>query len=128
MSGNPKQRPHDEADDLVGHQEEDGGDHDEDEDHAGGDHGLAPRRPGDPGHLGADFANKLDWILRHAHTLKGSGRSGGTRTPGPRFWRPMLYQLSYTPAVSPFLIAYLTILVTTPAPTVRPPSRIAKRR
>ena len=25
------------------------------------------------------------------------GRSGGTRTPGPRFWRPMLYQLSYTP-------------------------------
>src|SRR5579871_785794 len=26
-----------------------------------------------------------------------SGRSGGTRTPGPRFWRPMLYQLSYTP-------------------------------
>ena len=25
------------------------------------------------------------------------GRSGGTRTHGPRFWRPMLYQLSYTP-------------------------------
>src|SRR5688572_2210828 len=23
------------------------------------------------------------------------GRSGGTRTPSPRFWRPMLYQLSY---------------------------------
>src|SRR6476469_10325123 len=30
-----------------------------------------------------------------AHGLKG-GRSGGIRTPGPRFWRPMLYQLSYT--------------------------------
>ena len=28
-----------------------------------------------------------------------SGRSGGIRTPGPRFWRPMLYQLSYTPIV-----------------------------
>src|SRR5258708_23983525 len=25
------------------------------------------------------------------------GRSGGTRTPNPRFWRPVLYQLSYTP-------------------------------
>ena len=24
-------------------------------------------------------------------------RSGGTRTHDPRFWRPMLYQLSYTP-------------------------------
>src|ERR1700740_2244691 len=29
---------------------------------------------------------------------KPIGRSGGTRTPGPRFWRPMLYQLSYTPS------------------------------
>ena len=29
----------------------------------------------------------------------GTGRSGGARTPGPRFWRPMLYQLSYTPTV-----------------------------
>src|SRR5690606_35705278 len=27
----------------------------------------------------------------------GSGRSGGARTPNPRFWRPVLYQLSYTP-------------------------------
>src|SRR5204863_7732831 len=26
-----------------------------------------------------------------------SGRSGGARTPNPRFWRPVLYQLSYTP-------------------------------
>ncbi len=25
------------------------------------------------------------------------GRSGGTRTPNPRFWRPVLYPLSYTP-------------------------------
>ena len=25
-----------------------------------------------------------------------SGRGGGTRTPGARFWRPTLYQLSYT--------------------------------
>ena len=27
-----------------------------------------------------------------------TGRGEGTRTPDPRFWRPMLYQLSYTPA------------------------------
>src|SRR5207245_4198303 len=25
------------------------------------------------------------------------GRGGATRTPDPRFWRPLLYQLSYTP-------------------------------
>lgn len=30
-----------------------------------------------------------------------SGRSARTRTVGPRFWRPMLYQLSYTPARRP---------------------------
>ena len=29
---------------------------------------------------------------------KRNGRGGGTRTHDPRFWRPMLYQLSYTPA------------------------------
>ena len=33
-------------------------------------------------------------------TLQQFGRSGGTRTHGPRFWRPMLYQLSYTPKAS----------------------------
>ena len=26
-----------------------------------------------------------------------TGRPGGTRTPSPRFWRPVLYQLSYWP-------------------------------
>src|SRR5213082_1523581 len=26
-----------------------------------------------------------------------SCRGGATRTPDPRFWRPLLYQLSYTP-------------------------------
>ena len=30
-----------------------------------------------------------------------NGRGGGTRTPDHRFWRPMLYQLSYTPAGQP---------------------------
>ena len=27
----------------------------------------------------------------------GGGRSGRARTPGLRFWRPLLFQLSYTP-------------------------------
>src|SRR5262245_55480102 len=66
MSGDPEQQLHDEADDLVGHQEEQRGDHHEDEDHAGGDHGLAPGRPGDLGHLGTDLANELDGILGHS--------------------------------------------------------------
>ena len=30
------------------------------------------------------------------------GRRGGTRTPNPRFWRPVLYQLSYTPRAVSF--------------------------
>src|SRR5712692_3931648 len=34
---------------------------------------------------------------------EGSGRPGGNRTPNPRFWRPVLCQLSYWP--SPFRIA-----------------------
>ena len=29
--------------------------------------------------------------------ITGSGRAGGTRTPNRRFWRPLLYQLSYRP-------------------------------
>ena len=29
------------------------------------------------------------------------GRSGGIRTPDRRFWRPLLFQLSYTPIVRP---------------------------
>ena len=50
------------------------------------------------------------------------GRSGGTRTLSLRFWRPALYQLSYTPIYR----VYSIIFVTTPAPTVLPPSLIAK--
>src|SRR5579863_4204495 len=30
-------------------------------------------------------------------STRGHGRSGEARTPNPRFWRPVLYQLSYTP-------------------------------
>ena len=62
-----------------------------------------------------------------------------------RFWRPMLYQLSYTPMQVSGIRwpldrnsrttfrrhrirwSYFMIFATTPAPTVRPPSRMAKR-
>jgi hypothetical protein len=71
------------------------------------------------------------------------GRPRGSRTPNPRFWRPILYQLSYWPiqlikscsrtpcwvvSTAPLSSYYSMILATTPAPTVRPPSRIAKRK
>src|SRR5438552_12552255 len=32
--------------------------------------------------------------------FSSSGRAGGTRTPNRRFWRPLLYQLSYRPVTS----------------------------
>jgi hypothetical protein len=83
-----------------------------------------------------------------------NGRGSRVRTRDLRFWRPPLYQLSYTPICSNFdttlfqriqranrkihppfgkIISvqfnlYSSIAETTPAPTVRPPSRIAKRR
>ena len=34
-------------------------------------------------------------------------RGGGTRTPSRRFWRPVLYQLSYAP--SPFQSGWVRI-------------------
>ena len=81
------------------------------------------------------FSHFLTFQIRKANL---SGRGGGSRTPSLRFWRPTLYQLSYTPVPKswesgdsrPHLISitYSIILLTTPAPTVRPPSRIAKRK
>lgn len=70
-------------------------------------------------------------------------RGGGTRTHNPWFWRPVLCQLSYAPGLNNEALMsggeiataisclsfrfYSTIFVTTPEPTVLPPSRIAKR-
>ena len=49
-------------------------------------------------------------------------RTGGeTRTPNHWFWRPPLYQLSYTRIKK----NYSTISETLPEPTVRPPSLTA---
>ena len=38
-------------------------------------------------------------LLRDAFSLYECSRGGGTRTPGLRFWRPPLYQLSYAPGL-----------------------------
>ena len=35
-------------------------------------------------------------------TIRADGRRGGTRTRNPRFWRPVLCQLSYTPKALSF--------------------------
>src|SRR5688500_17010134 len=32
-----------------------------------------------------------------SHSFASRSRAGGTRTPDLRFWRPLLYQLSYCP-------------------------------
>jgi hypothetical protein len=82
-----------------------------------------------------------------------TNRGGRNRTRNPRFWKPVLCQLSYTPnrklprkkifaatfnsqslwwsrqyqIPSHQGVNYSMILVTTPEPTVLPPSRIAKR-
>jgi hypothetical protein len=47
------------------------------------------------------------YLFHHLGTLcrKRYGRSERTRTPDRRFWRPLLYQLSYTPA--PFKLYFI---------------------
>ena len=52
------------------------------------------------------MTSSLPW-MRSTSELREPGsyrirpyRGGGTRTPSRRFWRPVLYQLSYAP--SPF--------------------------
>ena len=40
-------------------------------------------------------------------TIPASSRGGTTRTRDPRFWRPMLYQLSYAPVLpSSFIVPF----------------------
>src|SRR3954471_4901672 len=46
--------------------------------------------------LGANFAEKVFRFWYHRERFKKT-RPGGTRTPNRRFWRPLLYQLSYWP-------------------------------
>ena len=44
------------------------------------------------------------------------GRPGGTRTPSPRFWRPVLYQLSYWPTTINFRLPRLSMGCMRPTP------------
>src|SRR5208282_6351581 len=51
------------------------------------------------------MAPPLRPFQRWAQIGARAGRSGGARTPNPRFWRPVLYQLSYAPIRAPTLAA-----------------------
>src|SRR5215469_4598851 len=105
---------------VIDDEEEDPHHAHHDEDGNGRQICLLPGRPRDFGQLAAHFAVELDrtsaaraWnrrrqflarLVRRRRFLSVRhdllcliGRSGGTRTPGLRFWRPPLYQLSYTP-------------------------------
>src|SRR6267378_1012334 len=62
------------------------------------------------------FQDRRDRPLCHPSDF-GFGRAGGTRTPNRRFWRPLLYQLSYRPTPN----GHFTTSLTRPAPMVRPP-------
>src|SRR6185437_14536026 len=107
---------------LVDAEEEHHRQADHDEDHDRRQPGFLPRRPGDLlDALAPDFpaeAHRIERPTRHRRRILAgqvrslfrrirhmfsspirciAGRSGGTRTHGLRFWRPPLYQLSYTP-------------------------------
>jgi hypothetical protein len=58
--------------------------------------------------ISVSFLSRIRWLLRRdgpdsrldneVDCREFDGRSGRARTYDPRFWRPVLYQLSYTPA------------------------------
>ena len=63
--------------------------------------GRARRRPGSACRLPSGpcpRAGRMRAIVRSALHVVVDDRAGGTRTPNPRFWRPVLYQLSYDPS------------------------------
>jgi hypothetical protein len=43
---------------------------------------------------------RSSWLAEGEPDLASESRGGGTRTPGLRFWRPPLYQLSYAPGLT----------------------------
>ncbi len=65
------------------------------DDHERGDPHFLPGRPSD---LGDFLPNLLDELQRVMPARNSNGRGGRSRTCDLRFWRPTLYQLSYTPA------------------------------
>src|SRR5580693_7958576 len=115
----PEDQPHAGGKHLIHDEEKHGRNKHHHKHHRRSDHGLLAARPSDAGNFLADLLKKIDRTrLRHKPAHLGrqhrlgpygsyfsafqeprlsSGRSGGARTPNPRFWRPVLYQLSYTP-------------------------------
>ena len=59
--------------------------------------GAACRLPRVLPSCGSDARHRQSALHRSSWT----NRAGGTRTPNPRFWRPVLYQLSYDPTRTP---------------------------
>ena len=68
--------------------------------------GEGTRTPGPmvPNQVRYQTALHLDIVLLDKNLLNLYGRGRGTRTPGARFWRPTLYQLSYTPMFNQWAI------------------------
>src|ERR1700694_2134008 len=58
---------------------------------------MRPRRGAGVGRCSSLFVLVLVGALLAMVVMRESVRGGATRTPNPRFWRPLLYQLSYTP-------------------------------
>lgn len=54
------------------------------------------RRPGHLTHFFVDVSEEVDDFFFHDRIPVLMCTGGGTRTPNQRFWRPLLYQLSYT--------------------------------
>src|SRR6185437_3110868 len=118
LGSQAKDEAHAVRENLVDDEAEQRGDDAHAEDHRRGDARLLARRPGHARHFLPDLPEKFCGA-RFGHDrvrelpfrapkrrmpdrvcLSPCGRSGGDRTPNPRFWRPVLYQLSYTPICS----------------------------
>src|SRR5690348_13956639 len=117
----PQHEAHAHRDDLIDDEKEQRDRDHHGENHRGRDGRLLACRPGDAAHFLADLPqkfqrgdachNKCRWEVpyitsgpaiwkpyrRARARISAAGRSGGARTPNPRFWRPVLYQLSYAP-------------------------------
>ena len=61
--------------------------------------GLEPSTSGVTGRRSnqLNYRAKLDLYISNSKLSELNGRGRRIRTLGTRFWRPMLYQLSYTP-------------------------------
>ena len=57
-------------------------------------------RPGRHGGESKRDGARSPWLAAGEPDLAPRSRGGGTRTPGLRFWRPPLYQLSYAPGLA----------------------------